>query len=110
MDYNNNSYNNEKRQESMLMEAYTLAEQAVFADKNKIYDVACMLYIEVAQIFLSCLETENNLERCQQLRTKAAEYISRAEYLKSQKELIPAKQPKSLLENLLEQAMVFLKF
>lgn len=89
----------------MLMEAFTLAEQAVFADKNKIYDVACMLYTEVAQIFLSCLENETNLNRQQQLRTKAAEYISRAEYLKSQKEFMPAKQPKSLLENLLEQAL-----
>jgi len=34
------------------MEAYNLAEQAVFADKNKIYDVACMLYIEVAQVII----------------------------------------------------------
>jgi len=32
------------------MEAFTLAEQAVFADKNQIYDVACMLYTEVAQV------------------------------------------------------------
>jgi len=39
----------------MLMEAFTLAEQAVFADKNKIYDVACMLYTEVAQVNITIL-------------------------------------------------------
>jgi len=47
---NNSNFNDESRKESMLMEAFTLAEQAVFADTNKIYDVACMLYTEVAQV------------------------------------------------------------